>query len=89
MVEMKLAACAQISAIESFYTWDGATQQDPEWRILFKTTRRNYAAVEAAIRERHPYQLPAIYSVAVDDAFGRYAEWVAQEALAGNDPPSA
>lgn len=85
MVETKLCACAQISAIESFYTWDGATQQEPEWRVLFKTAACNYPALEAAIRGRHPYQLPAIYSLAVDAASGPYAEWVARE----SDPGAA
>ena len=31
---------------------------------------------EAAIRELHPYELPAIHAVAVVQAFGPYAEWV-------------
>lgn len=76
IVEAKLAACAQISAIESCYEWEGAVRQEPEWRILFKTTAPRYAQVEAAIRQLHSYQLPAIYSVAVDEAFAPYAQWV-------------
>lgn len=78
LVEMKLVACAQISTIESFYAWQGALQQELEWRLLFKTTADRYPQVEAAIRERHPYELPAIYSVAVQDAFRPYALWVSQ-----------
>jgi periplasmic divalent cation tolerance protein len=38
LVERKLAACAQISEIESVYRWKGEVQQEPEFRILFKTT---------------------------------------------------
>jgi len=82
---MKLVACAQISAIESFYVWEGAIRQEPEWRILFKTTAGRYADVEAAIRERHPYELPAIYGVAVTGIGGSYADWVA-EASSGQRP---
>jgi len=76
LVERKLAACAQISEIESFYSWRGAVQDEPEWRLLFKTTQERYAAVEAAIRELHPYELPAIHAVPVAQAFAPYADWV-------------
>lgn len=76
LVERKLAACAQISAIESFYFWKGKVQNEPEWRILFKTTEGQYAAVEAAIRELHSYELPAIHAVAFEHAFAPYAAWI-------------
>jgi len=76
LVERRLAACAQISEIESFYTWSGAVQNDREFRILFKTTRDGYAAVEAAIRELHSYELPAIHAVALDPIYEPYAAWI-------------
>lgn len=83
VVERRLAACAQISEIESVYRWDGALQHEPEFRILFKTTDAQYAAVEAAIRELHGYALPAIHAVAVEQAYAPYADWVAQESTGG------
>ena len=49
---------------------------EPEWRVLFKTRADAYAALEAAIRDRHPYELPAIHAVATQQAYGPYAEWV-------------
>jgi periplasmic divalent cation tolerance protein len=77
LVERGLAACAQISEIESFYRWDGRLQQERELRIVFKTTAERYAEVEAAIREMHPYQLPAIHAVALDHVYEPYAAWIA------------
>jgi len=77
LVERKLAACAQIEEIESFYAWQGALANEPEFRILFKTTEARLAEVEAAIRELHDYELPAIHAVAlehVDPAYGRWIE---------------
>lgn len=76
MVERRLAACAQITAIESFYRWKGAVENEPEWRVLFKTRAGGYAALEAAIRAMHPYELPAIHAVATLQAYAAYAEWV-------------
>ncbi|HNB46362.1 MAG TPA: divalent-cation tolerance protein CutA [Burkholderiaceae bacterium] len=81
LVELRLAACAQISEIESVYHWDGALQQDAEWRVLFKTQRALYPAVEAAILARHPYSLPAIHAWALEPISAAYAAWIAAETL--------
>ncbi|WP_418318974.1 divalent-cation tolerance protein CutA [Piscinibacter sakaiensis] len=77
LVERRLAACAQISRIESFYEWQGAVQDDNEYRILFKTTAARRAAVEAAIREQHSYELPAIFSLPMQHVDPAFADWVA------------
>lgn len=77
MVERRLAACAQITAIESVYRWQGAVAQEPEHRVLFKTRASAYAEMEAAIRALHPYELPAIHAVTTAQAYAPYAEWVA------------
>lgn len=76
LVERKLAACAQITAIESLYAWEGAVHNEAEFRIMFKTTEARYPAVESAIRALHTYDLPAIHAVAVARAFEPYAAWV-------------
>lgn len=85
LVERRLAACAQITAIDSVYAWQGAVQHEPEWRVMAKTTAAQYAAVEAAIRGLHPYDLPAIHAVAIEQAFAPYAAWVAEGSSGGLD----
>lgn len=87
-VERGLAACVQIEAIESVYRWQGALQRDREFRLMFKTTQARYPALEAALREMHPYTLPAIHAVAVVQADARYASWVVDAAMAGADGAS-
>ena len=67
LVERKLAACAQISSIQSFYAWEGAVQNDDEFRVLVKTTGDRYADAEAAIVEMHSYDLPAIVASGTRD----------------------
>jgi len=80
LVERKLAACAQISQIESIYRWQGEVQQSDELRILFKTTDERYELVESTIRELHPYKLPAIHAFAFEHVYPAYAEWIAENA---------
>jgi len=76
LVERKLAACAQIGEIESFYSWQGAVANEREFRILFKTTEARWPAVEAAIRELHDYELPAIHAVALEQVHAPYGRWI-------------
>ena len=82
IVERRLAACAQLSSIESFYVWDGALQQSPEVRIVFKTTDEAWPALERAIVELHPYELPALHAVDVAAIHAPYEAWIA----AGTQP---
>ena len=77
LVDRGLAACAQISAIDSFYAWDGAVQHEPEFRILFKVAANAYDDAERAIRQLHSYELPAIHAIAIERAHEPYAAWVA------------
>ena len=83
MVEQRLAACAQISVIDSVYRWQGALQAEPEFRLLFKTLPERYAALQAALRECHPYQLPAIVGWTCDAALPDFVDWVAGQTQAG------
>lgn len=85
LVERKLAACAQISSIQSYYRWKDAVQNDEEFRLLIKTTDDRYADVEAAILELHSYDLPAIVAFDITQIYGPYAEWVA-DATMGQRP---
>lgn len=80
LVDRKLAACAQISAIESIYRWKGAVQEEPEYRLLLKTTEAPYAEIEAAIRAMHPYDLPAIHAFDFAHVDAAYAAWIADNA---------
>jgi periplasmic divalent cation tolerance protein len=86
LVERRLAACAQISEIESYYAWEGAVQHDPEFRVLFKVAADAYGAVEQALRELHSYELPAIHAIPVVHAYAPYREWVEANSKRPADP---
>lgn len=87
LVERRLAACAQITPIESFYRWQGQLQNDSEFRVLFKTRAELWPELEAAIRAQHRYELPAIHAIATTQAHAPYAEWV-REGTAPIDSPA-
>jgi periplasmic divalent cation tolerance protein len=47
--------------------------------MLIKTSAERYAALEAAIRAGHPYELPEIIAVPIERGLGAYLDWVAAE----------
>lgn len=83
VVERRLAACAQISQIESTYRWDGEVRSEPECRIVFKTTDAAWDALERTIRELHSYELPAIHATVLDRVSAPYAGWIVDSTAAG------
>lgn len=76
LVERRLVACAQISEIESFYSWEGAIQNEPEFRLVLKTRDAQYDAVAQAIRALHSYTLPAIDAHKLEHVDAPYARWI-------------
>lgn len=80
LVEERLAACVSILApCRSVYRWQGKTENAEEVPVLIKTTAARYAALEAAIRARHPYELPEIIAVPIDRGLPEYLAWVKNE----------
>jgi len=77
LVQLRLAACVNVlTAVASFYEWEGKLEQATEHTLVAKTVRARYAEVERAIIERHPYSLPEIVAVDVTGGLPGYLEWV-------------
>jgi periplasmic divalent cation tolerance protein len=80
VIAKHLAACVNILApCRSVYRWKGEVQHDEEHPMLIKTTRERYGALEQALREGHPYELPEIIAVPIERGLPAYLEWVATE----------
>jgi periplasmic divalent cation tolerance protein len=80
LVEQRLAACVNILApCRSVYRWEGKVEDASEVPLLIKTTAARYPALEAAIRARHPYELPEIVAVPIAHGLPAYLDWVASE----------
>jgi periplasmic divalent cation tolerance protein len=80
IVERRLAACVNILApCRSVYRWKGAVQRDEEHPMLIKTTAERYGALEQALREAHPYELPEIIAVPIGGGLPAYLDWVTAE----------
>lgn len=80
LVEQRLAACAQVvGPIRSIYWWQKQVEQAEEWQLHLKTLEARYPALEAAIREAHPYDVPEILCLPVIAGNPAYLDWMAAE----------
>jgi periplasmic divalent cation tolerance protein len=83
LIEARLAACVNVlSPCRSVYRWKGKIEDAEEFPVLIKTTRERYPALETAIREHHPYELPEIIAVHLAGGLPAYLDWVAAETSA-------
>src|SRR5436190_24219269 len=76
----RLAACIHIGApVRSLYHWRGQIETADETPMAIKTRSELYREVEAAIRARHPYELPEIVAVPISHALPAYLDWIVTE----------
>jgi len=78
MVEKRLAACVNITPIESIYEWEGKVVDDQEAVLLIKTSEPKVAALEELIEKNHSYATPLVGMVEVRRVNRRYKEWMTQ-----------
>ena len=77
LVEAGLAACVNIGApVTSIYRWDGRLQRGSELMLTIKTTRTRYPALEQAIKDGHPYELPEVIAVPITAGLTEYLAWI-------------
>jgi periplasmic divalent cation tolerance protein len=83
LVSARLAACVnQLGPVQSTYLWQGAIEEATEVTLLIKTTRERYGALEAQLRQLHPYSVPEIIAIPVRLGGSDYLTWVRSETRA-------
>jgi len=83
LVEERLAACVSVlPPMSSVYRWKGQLEHDREQQLVIKTTIGRVAALEARLKELHPYELPEF--VVLDATAGAaYGAWLLESTAAG------
>jgi periplasmic divalent cation tolerance protein len=76
LIDEKLAACVQLMPIESFYVWEGTTQNEPEILLLIKTRAALFDQAIARIKQVHSYTVPEIVAMPFAAGFAGYLNWI-------------
>jgi periplasmic divalent cation tolerance protein len=77
LVAENLAACVNIvPGITSVYRWKGAIETAAELLLIIKTTLGVYTRLQDRIHALHPYELPEIIAVSVDQGLPDYLAWI-------------
>jgi periplasmic divalent cation tolerance protein len=77
LITQKLAACVNIlPGVRSVYEWQGEVEISQEQLLLIKSHQDRYAAIETTLQSLHPYQLPEIIAVAIENGSPDYLKWI-------------
>jgi periplasmic divalent cation tolerance protein len=80
IVEERLAACANLfPALRSIYRWQAKLEDQNEVLVLFKTRQEHFDRLRSRILELHPYEVPEVLAIPVEQAYQPYLEWLARE----------
>ena len=78
-IRKKIAACCNIiPGINSIYEWEGKVEKSEEQLLLIKSTEDNFKVIENTINSIHPYDVPEIISVKLNDGNEPYLKWINQ-----------
>lgn len=77
LVENRMAACVNlVPGLTSVYPWQGKIETASEVLLIIKTRANRLAELEAFIQTHHPYELPEIVAVSVEQGSKTYLDWI-------------
>jgi len=77
LVEGGHAACVNIvPQVRSIYRWQGKVERDGESLLVIKCSRDRAPAVQEALVEEHPYEVPEVLILEVQGGNPSYLSWV-------------
>ncbi len=81
VVQRKLTACVNYAKINSIYSWKGKIEDAEEFLALFKTTIKSKQQLKKEIEKSHPYEVPEIVELKMDDISIPYMKWLDNSTL--------
>ena len=82
LVERRLAACVNVvPGITSVYHWKGEVCRDSEVLLLAKTRSELASQVLEVVAQLHPYDVPEVLWLRVEQGSASYLDWLDQALL--------
>ena len=77
LVRDRLVACGQhLTPVRSVYRWQGEIEESLETRVALHTRSSLVPAVIERVRADHPYDVPCVLALPVEQANPDYLAWV-------------
>lgn len=82
LVERRLAACVNaVPGLRSTYRWKGRVENDAEVLLVIKTRRERLEALREALVSLHPYELPEMIALPIEDGHAPYLAWLDESVM--------
>ena len=80
----KLAACVNMTPVDSFYTWEDKINCDREYQLSIKTRSNLFSQLAAKIQTLHSYDVPEIIALPILAGSSTYLNWIAENTQKSN-----
>jgi periplasmic divalent cation tolerance protein len=85
LLQKRLCACVNIiPQMYSLYFWppkEGKIEESNEVVLLIKTVKEKFNEVERVIKANHSFEMPAIFSMPIDQVNKDYLTWIKNEVI--------
>lgn len=80
LVDSRIVACGTVlEGARAIYRWEGNVTEEREALVMLKTTAVRWPDLVAAVETLHPYDVPELLAVPVDQGLPRYLKWLLEE----------
>ena len=76
LLDKRLAACIQISKIDSLYNWKNRLYDEKEYKLTIKSLKSNYKKLKKTITLNHSYDTPQIITIKIDKLNKKYLKFI-------------
>ncbi len=76
ILKRKMAACVSKIPIRSKYWWKGVLEESSEILLIIKTVDELVRKLISFLEENHPYEVPEIIALPVEEVSKAYEEWL-------------